>query len=295
MNALQILSSPWAIVPDKLFEIQEIYSTHLRGEKADIESIEARTGKPLQNDRKPYQVENGMAIIPIHGVIAKRMNMFSQISGGVSTQILGDDIRSALENTDIKGIILDVDSPGGTVDGTAELGQLIYKNRGVKPILAYTDGMIASAAYWIASAADQIFISGATTMVGSIGVVASHVDYSEYEKQKGIKTTEVYAGKYKRIASEHEPLSKEGQESIQERVDYLYSIFVDVIAKHRATTTNDVVNRMADGKIFIGQQAVNAGLVDGFTTFDELLNSVVPAMSAATERENYFSKIERRL
>jgi capsid assembly protease len=295
MKPLDILNNPWAIVPDKLFEIQEIYNTHLRGEKIDLAALEAQTGEPLQSNRQPYQVLDGIAIIPIHGVIAKRMNMFTRISGGVSTQILTRDTQEAIDDPDVKGIIYDIDSGGGEVDGTAELAQTIYKSRGVKPIVAYSDGVIASAAYWIASATDQVFISGDTVQVGSIGVVATHVDYSEYEKKKGIKTTEVYAGKYKRIASEHKPLSDEGLETIQDRVDYIYSVFVDVVAKHRNTNTENVISRMADGRLFIGQQAVSAGLVDGVITFDELLNSVVPQLAETTESQNYFSKLEAKL
>jgi signal peptide peptidase SppA len=207
MRIIDVLTSPWAIVPEKLFEIQEIYRTHLRGDKIDIEAIEAQTGKPLDNKKERYQIVNDTAIIPIQGVIAKKMNLFTQISGGASTHLVGRDIKEALADDSIKSILLDIDSPGGTVDGTQELGDIVFAGRDKKPIIAYSDGMIASAAYWIGSAADKIYISGDTIDIGSIGVVASHVDYSEWEKKVGIKTTEIYAGKYKRIASDTKPLS----------------------------------------------------------------------------------------
>jgi capsid assembly protease len=295
MKIFDILTSPWAIVPEKLFEIQEIYATHLRGEKIDIKAVEAAINKPLENDPKPYQIMGDIALFQIHGVIAKRMNMFTQISGGISTQMLANDIMEAITDPDIKGIVLDVDSPGGTVDGTEDLANVIFNARGRKPIVAWSDGMIASAAYWIASATDSVYISGETPTIGSIGVVATHVDYSEYEKRQGIKTTEVYAGKYKRIASEYKPLSKEGRESIQDRVDYIYSLFVDAVARNRGTDPETVQQTMADGQLFMGQQAINAGLVDGVSTFDEILNRVVPAMSATTARDNFCANLERRL
>ena len=250
MKIFDILTSPWAIVPESLFEIQEIYSTHLRGEKIDIKAVEAAIGKPLDNEQKPYEVHNNTAIIPVHGIIAKRMNLFSQISGGVSTQKLGNDLMEAIRDSDINAIVLDVDSPGGTVDGTEDAANLIRAARHKKPIVAWTDGMIASAAYWIASAAEKVYISGKTPTVGSIGVVATHVDYSEYEKRQGIKTTEVYAGKYKRIATEHKPLSKDGLKSIQDRVDYFYSLFVDAVAENRGKTPEAVQKNMADGRMF---------------------------------------------
>ena len=280
MKIIDVLTSPWAIVPAKLFEIQEIYRTHLRGDKIDIAAIEAKTGAPLKNETKSYQVINDIAVIPIHGVIAKRMNLFTQISGGVSTQIIGNDIKNALADDSIKSILLDIDSPGGTVDGTQELADIVFAGREKKPIIAYSDGMIASAAYWIGSAADKIYISGDTIDIGSIGVVASHVDYSEWEKKVGIKTTEIYAGKYKRIASDTKPLSKEGKQYIQDQVDYLYSIFVDQIAKHKGVSSETVLKNMADGRIFIGKQAITAGLADGVSTLDRLIDNVLPVMQA---------------
>lgn len=297
MKIIDVLTSPWAIVPVKLFEIQEIYRTHLRGDKIDVAAIEAQTGKPLDNKTEHYQVINGTAVIPIQGVIAKKMNLFTQISGGVSTQLVGRDIKEALADDSIKSIVLDIDSPGGTVDGTQELADIVFAGREKKPIVAYSDGMVASAAYWIGSAADKMYISGDTIDIGSIGVVTSHVDYSEYEKKIGIKTTEIYAGKYKRIASDTKPLSKEGKQYIQDQVDYLYSIFVDHVAKHRGVSSEIVLKDMADGKIFIGQQAITAGLVDGVSTIDRIINTVLPVMQtekadakALAELNNSFRK-----
>ena len=295
MNVLQVLTSPWAIIPDNLFEIQEIYATHLRGEKIDIKAVELAIGEPLNNEQKPYEVHNKIAVIPIHGVIAKRMNLFSQISGGTSTQKLGNDLMEAIRDPDIEAILLDVDSPGGTVDGTEDAANLILAARHKKPTVAWTDGMMASAAYWIGSAAEKVYISGKTPTVGSIGVVATHVDYSEYEKREGIKTTEVYAGKYKRIASEHKPLSKEGLQSIQDRVDYFYSLFVDAVAENRGVSAETVQSDMADGQLYIGQQAINAGLVDGVSTFDRLISDVIPQMVEVSGRNNFFEALEGRL
>jgi len=278
MKIIDVLTSPWAIVPEKLYEIQEIYSTHLRGEKIDLAAIEAKVGKPLENEVKDYDVINNMAVIPIHGVTAKRANMFMRISGGVSTELAGRDITEALNDPDIKGIVLDIDSPGGTVDGTLELANIIFEGRDKKPIVAYSDGIMASAACWIGSAANEIYISGETVQTGSIGVVANHVDYSQYEKKIGIKTTEVYAGKYKRIVSQYKPLSKDGKQELQDRVNYMYSVFVDTIARHRGVSSETVLENMADGKVFIGNQGITAGLVDGVSTLDRLIHTTMPVL-----------------
>ena len=266
-----VMTAPWAILPSMLQEIRGIYETHMRGDKIDIAGVEARLGRPLSNEQKDYEVIDGVAVISASGAIAKRMNLFSQISGGISSEILGHQIEAAMNDDDVTAIVLDIDSPGGTVDGTFELADRIYSMRGDKQIVALANGLMASAAYAIGAAADAIYMSGNTTHVGSIGVVAAHTDYSKMEKQAGIKTTEIYAGKYKRIASQYEPLSAEGRENIQEAVDYLYSIFVERVAVFRGVSVDTVLEDMADGKLFIGQQAIDAGLVDGVSSLDNLI------------------------
>ncbi|MFA6054030.1 MAG: S49 family peptidase [Thermodesulfovibrionales bacterium] len=287
MKISDIINGPWAITPEMLNEIRSIYAKHLRGEKINIAEIEARTGKKLENKPQTYDIINGSAVIPIEGVIAKKMNLFMQISGGVSTQLIERDIREALNDNEVAQIILYIDSPGGTVDGTFELANFIFENRGKKPIIAYTDGMMHSAAYAIGSAADRIYISGDTAALGSIGIVTAHEDISRYEERLGVKTTEIYAGKYKRIASEYAPLSVEGFTTIKERVDYLYSIFVNTIAKFRGVSAEEVLSKMStDVKpYFIGQQAIAAGLADGVSTLDRLINDKAPAGSAGKNKQ----------
>lgn len=274
MRLIDVLTSPWAIVPEKLIEIQAIYRTHLRGEKIDLSAIEARLGKPLANEPKPYEVVNGVAVIEMEGIVAKRMSMFTKISGGVSTYHVQQQFAAAMADHKVRGILLNIDSPGGGVDGTADLAGMIHAARGEKPIVAWTDGMMTSAAYWIGAAADSVFISGDTPQVGSIGVVASHMDISKAEDMMGVKTTEITAGKYKRIASRHAPLSQEGRQSIQDAVDHVYSVFVSDVAKFRGVSVEQVLEQMADGRIFFGRQAVDAGLVDGVSSMEELIGKL---------------------
>ena len=269
MKLLDVLTAPWAIEPAKLLEIQAIYATHLRGDKIDISAVEAKLGRPLANEPKAYEIIDGVAVIPLEGVIAKRANLFSQISGGVSTELVGRDFKSALNDPAVHSIILSIDSPGGTVDGTISLADLVGTSS--KPVAALASGTMASAAYWIGSAAGSIYITDATTIVGSIGVVATHTDVSQAQATQGIKTTEIAAGKYKRIASSYEPLTKEGRQTIQDQVDYTYGLFVDAVAKQRGVSADKVLSDMADGRIFIGQQAIDAGLVDGVATLDALV------------------------
>ncbi len=282
MSLLDVLCSPWAIIPAKLEEIHNIYMTHLRGEKINVAEIEAKLGRPLDNKQTSYQIYDGVAVVPIVGVIAKRLNLFSAISNGLSTELVGSTIRQAANDSGVNSIVLQIDSPGGTVDGTQTLANLVAEVAQEKPVVAFIDGLAASAGYWIASAAPEIYIDGDTTTVGSIGVVATHVDKSRMQEAMGIKTTEITAGKYKRIASEFAPLSEEGKQVIQDQVDYLYSVFVNTVARNRGASVDTVLSKMADGRLFTGMQAIDAGLADGVSSLDQLISNLAAGMQPKT-------------
>ena len=271
MKLLDVISAPWAIEPAMLIEIQQIYASHLKGPKIDIAAVEARLGRPLANEPKPYEVIDGVAVLAIDGVLAKRANMFMQISGGTSMELAARDLQAAVDDNAVHSIILAIDSPGGTVDGTQTLANAVANARASKPVVALASGTMASAAYWVGSAAQAVYVTDGTTLVGSIGVVATHRDMSGAEAQQGVKTTEVYAGQYKRIASAYEPLTKAGRQSIQDQVDYTYSLFVSAVAQHRGISEETVLKDMADGRVFMGQQAIDAGLVDGVSTLGALV------------------------
>ena len=272
MQVLDVLCSPWAIQPDKLLELRAIYLAHARGDGVDIAAVEAKLGRKLDNTPKRYSVVDGVAVLPLDGVLAKRMNLFMQVSGGTSTQLAARDLRDALNDPEVHSVVLAVDSPGGTVDGTQALADMVRAAAsGEKPIVTWASGTMASAAYWIGSAGLQAYIGDATTQVGSIGVVATHVDVSAAEAQKGVRTTEITAGKYKRVASAYAPLSEEGRKTLQDQVDYTYSVFVDAVAQNRRVSVDQVLERMADGRVFLGAQAIDAGLVDGIATLDEVV------------------------
>ncbi len=288
MGILDLLNEPWAILPSKKAEMDAVYATHLRGDKIDLKALEARLGRPLGNQRE-YQLVDGKAIIPIEGVLSKRMSLLHDVSGGTSTEKMAAQFNAALQDPQVKEIILHIDSPGGSVDGTKAFADQIFAARGQKPITAFLDGLTASAAYWIASAADKRFIKDATTMVGSIGVVATHIDQSKADALEGIKVTEITAGKFKRADSQHAPLSEAGHSMIQDRVDALYEIFTSDIARNLGVSVETVLSDMADGRVFVGLDAVERGLVDGVSTLDILLSAPSvqsrPVFAGATATE----------
>jgi len=165
MEQLTQKNTPWAITTEAFREITQ----------TDLTPLQLRDGRLTQFRQQAFEIVEGKATIQIHGLIAKKQSLLMQIFGGTSTALAADDFRQALADDTVKEIILDVDSPGGRVDGTAEFAKLIFESRGKKPITAFANGVMASAAYWIGSAADRILMSGETTAVGSIGVVATYL------------------------------------------------------------------------------------------------------------------------
>lgn len=272
MRLQDVVSAPWAITPEMFNEVQGIYARHCRGEKIDLQAIEARIGTPLNNSRAELEIVDGVAIITLEGVMAKRMNLFTRISGGVSTQLAGQQVDAALADPNVKAIVLAIDSPGGTVDGTQALADQVYAARGKKPIYAFADGAMCSAAYWVGSAAEKCYIAGDTTLVGSIGVLGAYQDTSASDGQRGVR--ELRAGKFKGNAP-HAP------GMAQDNVDAMYEVFVSAIARNRGVDAETVKQDMADGQVFIGQKAIEAGLVDGVATLDQVVAMAVSASNDA--------------
>jgi signal peptide peptidase SppA len=283
MRLIDIVNGPWAILPETHREIQDIYVRHLKGEKIDVKSLDIQKKDPLASpalvaaaaerqaeNRGTYLVVDNVAVIPVHDVIAKRMTFFMEICGGTSSQILMRDFAAAQNDPSVIGIILYFDTPGGTVDGTMEASEFIQGYQGQKPVVGFTDGMIASAGVWIAAPCDSIYISSNTNPIGSIGVVAAHVDVSKRMEMFGQRVTEITAGDYKRVASAYSPLSDEGRAYIQAQLDHIYTAFTDAVGSNRGLSVDDH-KQWADGHIFLGSQAIEAGLVDGVSTLDDLI------------------------
>lgn len=171
-------------------------------------------------------------------------------------------------------ILLDIDSGGGAVSGVDDTAKLIrLVNDRVKPVTTYTDGAMCSAAYWLGSAAGDVFASKGA-IVGSIGVIATHKEYSEAYKKEGVGVTVVRAGKFKALANSNEKLTEAGKAQLQKIVDASYEIFVDHVAAMRGKSYEYADKTMADGQEFIGQASVDVGLVDAIKTFDALITDL---------------------
>lgn len=283
MNLIDLLSSPWAVLPERLLEMQEIYAAHMRGEIPDIAAVEARLGRPLANEQQEYRLEQGgIAVLPIQGVIANKANLMTRVSGGASAQMLTQQVASMRSDPRVRGAVLDFDTPGGSVFGIPALAAEIRALAAEKPTASVSTGMMASAGYWTGSAANAVYLSGSTDHVGSIGVVSTH-SYNP-ARQGGAQVTEVTAGRYKRMASDTGPLTKEGRAYLQTQVDELYRAFVEAVADNRRASVDDVLEHMADGRIFIGRQAIEAGLADGIATVDAIVEQMATSPDKFTQR-----------
>lgn len=269
MRLADLVEGYWAITPAMHDEIRAIYDAHMRGDKIDIKGVEARIGRPLANERKPYQVlDGGVALIDMSGVIAPKANMFTQISGGATASQIRADILQARADPAVRSAILYADTPGGNVLGIAEGAAAWRDFAATKPAATFSDGTLASAGYWWGSAGSKVYISGPMVNVGSIGVRTEIVDTTAADAAAGIKRRTITAGRYKAAGSDLQ--DAEAIAYKQAQVDYLYTLFVDTVAQHRGVSAEQVLADMADGRVFIGQQAISAGLVDGIMSLEEL-------------------------
>jgi ClpP class serine protease len=227
------------------------------------EALEAYRAKDLANSDRATE-RNGVAILAVTGPLFRRANILTAISGATSYDIMRSDLQAAVDAKP-KGILLNVDSPGGAVNGASELAQAVYDLRGRVPIVAYIGGAGASAAYWIASAADRIVVDP-TAIIGSIGVQMAMEVAGD---RKGAKS-------YSFISSQSPmknagPDTAEGAAAQQGTVDALAKVFVDTVARNRGVSSDTVLADFGKGGIFVGKAAVAAGMADAIGTFESVL------------------------
>lgn len=265
---------PWAITESALNNILTIATR----QNESIEAVSARLGRELDNSYVS-EVRDGVAIIPVVGPLFRYANLFTAISGASSYEILAKDFMAALDNPEITGIVMDIDSPGGEVNGCAEFASMIFEARGKKPILAYVSGDAASGAYWIASACEKIIVSE-TSMLGSIGVVAV------YRSSKNENTIEIVSSQspYKRL----DPNSDDGKSRLQLRIDDLANVFIESIAKHRGVDPPVVIRDFGGGDVLIGKHAITQGLADKIGSLEKTISSINPTQNPANERGSSF-------
>lgn len=288
-----VTSEPWLIEEHKLGQIVELLELRSEGEVFSREEIQARIGVPLADKAMP-QVVNGVAVLPVHGVMAPRMNLMMDVSGGTSTQDLAKWFQQAVNDPKVSAIVLDIDSPGGTATGNEELAQMIRDARGKKPIKAVATSMMASAAYYVGSAADQVIVSPSAE-VGSIGTYMIHGESSRADQNAGQTYTVIKAGENKAIGNDVEPLGSHGRAVLQERVNAVNEQFVNAVAANRGVSAQMVNEQFGQGKLFLGEKAVKAGLADRVGTLAQVVNELAGAGTSGGKRTGSLQAKERNV
>ncbi len=272
----EFLTTPWALMPERLQAMTGVLTRWWTGEVASDEALfQINTDRVIRDTRKQFasaSAGSGIAVLPLYGVVTQRGNMVEDISGpgSTSTQQFAAALRQVLADDSVGQILIDIDSPGGSVYGVAELAAEIVSARAQKPVIAVANSLAASAAYWIGCAASEFYVTPGGE-VGSIGVWQSHFDYSKALEEDGVKPTLISAGKYKVEGNPYVPLEPEAQAFMQSRVDEYYAAFVKAVAKGRGVSVADVRDGMGQGRVLGADAALAQKMVDGIATFDEVL------------------------
>ncbi len=274
-----ITSATWAIEPNALAGIVGIVEDHASLSKEEwaerIEALERERGRPLSNDRKTVTMRGDVATIEIVGPITRRADMFSQVSGMTATESIARDFAAAMDNRAVKAIVLMIDSPGGEANGIAELSDMVYAARSGststgqgqgqgKPVVAYVGGMAASAAYFIASAAERVVVDS-LALLGSIGCVQAVRDPSR--DRGGVIEFVSSQSPHKRP----DPTTGTGAAQIQGVVDAMAGVFVAAVARNRDVSEETVLADFGGGGLFVGQAAVAAGLADRVGSYESVI------------------------
>lgn len=266
----------WQIEEEKLEAICELLSLRSQGLEFSADEIRARIGANRQDDGDDDEeqgpvVRDGVAILPLQGVLAPRMNLMSQFSGGTSTQQFAQWFSAAMANPEVGAIVIDCDSPGGAAQGNEEVANLIRASRGKgKPITTVATGQMASAAYYIGSSADEV-VASPSSQLGSIGTFTIHGESSRADQNAGVTYSIIKAGANKAAGNSIEPLNSSSRAVIQERIDDLNQMFVNAVAKNRKVSAETVDQNFGQGKTMLAPRAMAAGMADRIATLDQVV------------------------
>ncbi len=274
MHEILKIAKYWAIEPDSLNNLCSL---------KDFESLAFKSEIRLNNTRSVL-IRDGTAIIPIHGPITARSDLFTFFLGGTALSDLAKDFQAALDNDQIKAILFDIDSPGGVALGPMEMAQAIFNARGKKPIWSYVGRNCSSAAYWLASATERI-IANPSALLGSIGVVTT-IPVQEEPDSEGYKNIEVVSSNAGR--ERPDPRTTEGMAEIKRELDDLESQFIASVAHYRSTTIDSVKNDFGQGGVLIGANAISNGMADEIGTYEETLTKLNQKFST-TKKINFMS------
>lgn len=262
-----VVEQPWALLRSTLQQVADSLS--------DGTVLSAAAPPQPERERR----SGAVAVIAIHGMIEHRSSVLGDIFGGSSIESIRASFRAAMAAPDVSAVVLDVDSPGGSTFGVTELAQEIRAARGQKPIVAIANTTAASAAYWLAAQADELYVSP-SGVVGSVGIYALHEDHSEELANAGIRVSIVAAGERKAKETPFAPLDDEARASLQEMVDANFDQFVADVAAGRGVKASAVREGFGNGGVVLARDALSEGMADGVATLDTVIRQVARATRA---------------
>jgi signal peptide peptidase SppA len=294
MNVSWVPEGFWAGTVKSLYDVIEKSRLLQGAEKIDTSLLsfddDGDDGNPLLSVLGP------VAVVNISGSLTSQDSPLNFLFGITSYQTIRDAVIEAANDDSVKEIVLNIDSPGGSANGAFELSRFIKEiDSKVKPVRAFTGGLMASAAYLIGSSAREL-VASPTATVGSIGVISVHKEVTKMLEDTGVNVTVVRSGKYKALANPYEELSAEAKAELQAQSDELYNEFISVVAENRNVTTVVADQQMGQGREFLGRKALSIGLVDKLGDIDTLIADLVAkyavaARSKAPGGHNFSSSI----
>jgi len=271
--ATRVLGTPLVIGQAKLESILSVLGPRIGVETPELAAMDGGA----RSRRSSLVTPDGIAVIPVFGTLVKRTGPIEAASGLTSYGDLETDILDAATDPAVRAILLDVDSPGGEASGVFDLADMVREVRDLKPVWAVANAEAFSGAYAIASAAERIFVPR-TGGVGSIGVIALHVDRSVRDAMDGHRYTTVFAGARKNDLNPHEALGDEAKATLKNEVDRVYGLFVETVARNRSMSEQAV--RATEAGVFFGEKAIEVGLADDLGTLRDALEQMAGVMSA---------------
>lgn len=277
------IDHPWAITPDMLRVIGTVLA---RDGRADtwIEFVPRASEQraALREAAPAPRAPGGVAILPIHGVLAPRINLLSDFSGGTTFEEATSELERAAADPAIATIVLDWDSPGGSVAGASEFAATVGRVAASKRVISHANYQCCSAAYWGAARSTEI-VASPSALVGSIGVYCLHEDLSKYLETEGVRHTYISAGKYKIDGNPSEPLSETARARFEAMVAAPYASFVADVAAGRGATLEAVRGGFGEGATLTAAEAQRAGLIDRIESFDATVARAValPPLTAS--------------
>ena len=268
----EALATPWALQPERLTAYAAVLAGRYLGQRPAAAEPRAAPAAAA----RPGNRSGAIAVVGVYGTITQRASMMSICDGGTSTQAISQALRQANADETVSHIVLDIDSPGGSVYGVAELAAEIRAS--AKPVTAIANSLAASAAYWLGTAAAEFYVTPGGE-VGSIGVWMAHEDWSKAMADAGVATTLISAGKFKVEGNPYGPLEGEARDFMQSRVNDYDGAFTRGVAKGRKVSVDQVRGGMGQGRVLGADQAKAENMVDGVMTFDQVLRQVARSIA----------------